>query len=148
MRVVVTQIYIEPGIRFPFSFEMQRHVTSALSKVVTPSATFRKRYGDDYQVIVRLSADTGIATPVVKGPAHYKKTKDVEYSLFLPYDVIIREHDGCRAAMSFLMTGVRQILVGLGLETAAFDQRSGSLIDEVCADPSMIEGTWPSAPTR
>src|ERR1700733_5134476 len=89
MNIWVSQIYVTPGVRFPFSWRMQVRLSDKLTSLVGPSPEFQARYGGGYEVGVNLSAKTGIDANVIAGPTVFKKTKSVEYTLFLPFDRIM-----------------------------------------------------------
>ena len=88
MNVFFSQIYIEPGVDFPFSYHFQRRLSEQVTSLVMPSARFLAKYGDDYKLIFNVSAKQVIQVNEIRGPTVFKKTKDVEYTAFLPFDVI------------------------------------------------------------
>jgi hypothetical protein len=143
MNVSIGQIYIKPGVKFPFSHLMQIRVSDELSALVEMSPEFQSRYGPDYSFIVNVSADTGIVDNLIKGPAVFKRTRDVEYTVFLPYDVIIMAGDGCREAMRFLMAGIRSALKRARLDTTRLDERENAIIESICSDATMLSEPWP-----
>jgi hypothetical protein len=72
----------------------------------------------------------------------FKKTKDVEYTLFLPYDAIVTAEDGCRTATTFLMNGIQEAFAGAHIEAAEFEARKASLVEHVCSDAAMLKQPW------
>lgn len=143
MKVYITQIYIKPGVNFPFSHLMQRRLSSEISSITDESVEFRSRYGPGYSIGVNVSADTGITENRVKGPQVFKKSKDVEYTVFLPYDVIMAASDGLMAALGFLMAGVRVALTKAGIDTGRFDDRNTAIMDSIYSDATMLSRPWP-----
>ena len=143
MIVYVSQIYGKPGVSFPFSHLMQGWMTDELSALAKHSTDFASKYGADFNLGVNLSADKNITDNQIKGPAIFKKTKDVEYTLFLPYDVIIQAEGGCRTALGYLLDGIRRIFVLAGVDPTMLDERRDSIITHICSDPTMLNEPWP-----
>ena len=93
MKVHFRQIYIEPGVTFPFSCDLQRRLAREVSALVEPSAKFLKKYGDDFELTFNVSAKSGIDANEIRGPSVFRRAKDVEYTIFLPFDLITRDSD-------------------------------------------------------
>jgi hypothetical protein len=144
MKVYVSQIYIKPGVSFPFSHLMQRWLSAELSSLANHSTDFAKKYGAEYELMIRLSADTQTTENEIRGPTVYKKTKDVEYSLFLPYDVIIKAKGGCRGALEYILNGICRIFKLTGIDPGMLNERRESIITHICSDPTMLDGPWPT----
>jgi hypothetical protein len=148
MKVYIAQIYIKPGVSFPFSCSMQVWVSEELSSLADFCDEFVRKYGTEFKLIVRVSADTQIADNVIKGPTVFKKTKDVEYTVFLPYDVIAQAPDGCRAALEFLFAGIRSVFLKAGISPEKLDEKKEAIIEHVCSDATMFDGPWPKNHVR
>ncbi|HEV3081480.1 MAG TPA: hypothetical protein VGY66_17000 [Gemmataceae bacterium] len=140
MKVNFGQIYIEPGVNFPFSHHFQRLLSEAMTSLVTPSPEFIRKYGADFELMFNISAKRNMQDNEIKGPTVFKKTKDVEYSVFLPFDVINRSSEVPRAALSFLFRGACSVFESLGIDTVKILEKQESLIEQVCSDPMMFEG--------
>ncbi len=146
MNVDIGQLYIEPGVNFPFSHHMQVLVSEQLSEIAKPTLGFSRRYGESFDLIIRLSARKGTEENVIMGPTVFKKAKDVEYSLFLPYDAIMRAPDSRRAAVVFMLDGIQAVLQKAGVEAEGLPARREAIIERLCSDPMMIRGSWPTTP--
>jgi hypothetical protein len=89
-----------------------------------------------------MSAKAEIDDLEIKGPGVYKKTKDVEYSIFLPYKIISKE-DGKQArykkALDYVLIGIVKVLQSLEIDTLALEKAIPSLVKEVFANPVMLE---------
>lgn len=143
MRISVRQIYIEPGVTFSFSHRMQIWLSRELSAIGKPSQAYVKEYDADFDLVINLSARTKALENEIRGPTVFKRTKDVEYTLFLPYDRIAREAGGCRVAMEFLLAGVQEILAKARIHARGFEARRSFLIEHICSDPAMLKKPWP-----
>lgn len=143
MKVWVSQIYIEVGVNFPFSHLWQIWLTEQLSAIAFPSAKFVAKYGEDFKLGVNLSARKELRDNEVRGPSVFKKYRNVEYTLFLPYDVIIRSTDGCRVAMEFILKGIQDIFAKANIDADGFEAKKASIIDHVCSDATMLKKPWP-----
>jgi hypothetical protein len=144
MKISIGQIYINPGVAFPFSHHMQGWLGEQLSSVSGDSEEFRRKYQADFRLIVRVSADTNSDENIIKGPTVFKRTKDVEYVIFLPFDIISRNSRGCSAAMELLMAGIGVIFEKVGLDTRELNDRKDSIIKHICSDPKMLKEPWPT----
>jgi hypothetical protein len=139
MKVWFGQIYIEPGVSFPFSHLFQRRLSAEVTALVEPSSTFLKKYGSDFELIFRISAKQGLKDNEIKGPTVFRKAKDVEYSIFLPFDVINRNADAPKRALSFLLKGVCKVFDMLEIDKTRLFNKQQSLIEGICSDPTMLE---------
>src|SRR5580704_1479285 len=100
MKVYFSQIYIKPGVSFPFSHHFQVHLSNVITDLVVPSPSFVEKYGDDFDIVFRISAKREIRDNEIKGPTVFNKEKDIEYTVFLPFDVIHRAPDVNRSALN------------------------------------------------
>ncbi len=139
MKVYFSQIYIKPGVNFPFSHQFQAHLSEAITGLVKLSAQFAYKYGDDFNVIFRISAKKEIRNNELKGPTVFDKEKDVEYTVFLPFDVIQRTSDVNRSALEFLLDGVALALTSLDIGVDKLSQERAHLIERVLSDPTMFK---------
>src|SRR5438128_660345 len=105
MKVHFGQIYIEPGVEFPFSHLFQRYLAKEVTALVVPSGKFIEKYGSDFELMFRISAKNGIQDNEIRGPTVFRKAKDVEYTVFLPFDIISGTHDVPHSALRFLLKG-------------------------------------------
>ena len=103
MKIYFGQIYIQAGVSFPFSFDFQRRLSEEVTPLLQPSSKFCKKYGDDFSLMFRISAKSDLEDNEIRGPTVFRKTRDVEYSIFLPFDVIVRHTDAPRSALRFLL---------------------------------------------
>jgi hypothetical protein len=139
MKVWFGQIYIEAGVAFPFSHHCQKRLSAEITGLVEPSAKYLKQYGTNFELMFRISAKKTIPNNEIKGPTVFKKTKDVEYTVFLPFDVIMRQADAPRHALKFLLKGVCDVFDRLEIDKAKLLDKQDSIIEGICADPAMLE---------
>jgi hypothetical protein len=147
MNISVGQIYVEAGVSLPFSHLMQIWLGQQLSTLVLLTPDFAKVHGTDFALVIRISARKGLKENDVKGPTVFKRTKDVEYTLFLPYDTIVKCSDGRRIATEFILDGVEAIVAMAKLDPGDLSARRVAIRDHLCTDPSMLKSQWPFAPT-
>jgi len=139
MKVHFGQIYIKPGVAFPFSHLFQRRLSDEITALVLPSAAFVQLYGDDWQLIFRISAKRNITDNEIRGPSVFKKAKDVEFTIFLPFDVIQRDASIAQSAIVFLLRGVCSVLGSLGFDTSNIDACQSGLAESISSDPTMFK---------
>jgi hypothetical protein len=143
MRVSIGQIYIVPGATFPFSHHMQLWLGEKLSSACNEPGEFQKRHGADFELMVRVSAKKGTSENEIKGPTVFRKTRDVEYTLFLPFDTIAGSAGGCFVAAEFLLDGLLSVFQRAGLGTSKLNEQKSSLVAHICSEPSMLSKPWP-----
>src|SRR5262245_13769688 len=142
MQVHFTQIYIEPGVSFPFSHHFQNRISEEVTSLVTPSADFLEKFGSDLNLVLNISAKKALRDNEVKGPTVFKKTKDVEYTIFLPFDLITRSQKAPECALRFMLKGACSILESLGIDTAEIVATQESLIAQICSEPLMFKNAF------
>lgn len=139
MQVHFGQIYIEPDVYFPFSHHFQHRISEAVTDAVEPSAKFLKKYGGDFDLTFNVSAKKALRDNEIRGPTVFRKTKDVEYTVFLPFRVIKRHPDVPQTALRFLLKGACAVLESLDIDTAKIVEQQESLIEDICSNPIMFE---------
>lgn len=139
MRACFGQVYIEPGVDFPFSHLFQQRLSREVTELVEPSAKFLKKCGSDFDVMFNVSAKQSLEDNEIKGPVVFRKYKNVEFTVFLPFDAIMRKADAPRVALEFLLKGVSQAFDKLEIDKTKFLERHDSIIAGICADPTMLE---------
>lgn len=143
MKVSFTQIYIEPGACFPFSLHFQRRISKAVSALVEPSVKFIDKFADDYELISYMSAKHGLHDNEIRGPGVFKKAKDVEYYVYLPFDAIMRHADSPRHALRYLLKGVCDVFDRLEIDKTRLLEKQDALIEGICSDPTMLaDPSW------
>ena len=67
MKIGVSQVYIEVGVNFTFSHLWQIWISEQLSSLTLPSAKFLAKYGDDFELIIRISAKKKLINNEIRG---------------------------------------------------------------------------------
>lgn len=146
MRVWFGQIYIEPGVNCPWSTLFQQYMSREISALVDPSKCFIDEYGDDYNLVFNVSAKQWISDNEIRGPKVFRRTKDVEFTLFVPFDRIVERADGPEVFMSFLIDGVVVVLETLSIDSSRVRDSRQSIIDIVCSNRAMLAApSWDPA---
>jgi len=141
MKLSVGQIYIEPGVTYPFSGKFQVFLGKEMTQLVEPSERFSKKYSDDFNVKFRLSAKAGLAAAEIRGPSTYRKTKDIEFSIFLPHTgeaISINDQEKCRQPLVIFFECVATILESLFLDPTRIRQQAAELTEKIISDPLMF----------
>ena len=139
MKVHFGQIYIEAGVNFPFNYLFQRHLSNEISALVTPSPMYLKKYGSEFELMFRISAKKSIQENEIRGPAIFRKAKDIEYTIFLPYDVIMCSPEVLKSALQYLFQGVVSVFNLIGIDTSKILEKQASLIEQICSDKTMVK---------
>lgn len=139
MRIYVSQIYIEVGVEYPFSHHFQRYLSEELTRWVTPSESFVNDYGEDYDVIFNVSAKAGITQPQIMGPTIFAKDKDVEFTIFLPFEKSeARGQKAYRRVLRQLVYQVVEVLRRLDMDVSRLSEEIDRIVDRIVGDPRMI----------
>jgi hypothetical protein len=113
-------------------------LSEEITALVTPSAKFTQKYGDDWNLIFRVSAKRIIDNEIC-GPTVFKKEKDVEFTIFLPFDTIQHEVSVSQSAIAFLLRGVCSVLGSLGIDTSAIQAQQSRITVNISSDPTMFK---------
>ncbi len=119
MDIVLSQFYIEAGANFPFTHVFQQKISREISKLVETTEEFTSKYGADFTIIIRISAKTLIDAIEFRGPTIFKRDKDVEYTMFLPYTPLANEvanSGSYEAPFHNILEGAAECPERLGLE--------------------------------
>lgn len=143
MRISISQIYVKPNINFPFSSRMQRWLSDEITSVVSTTNEFTNKFGEEFNLKIRISADDEIVDNKIMGPTIFKKDKDVEYTLFLPYRIISESSEGCRVALEFILSGIHVIFQKVGIDTEKLVVKFPNIVEVVCSDSTMLKKPWP-----
>jgi len=138
MKVWFGQIYVQPGVSFDFSQHFQLRLSEEITRLVTPSATFTRKYGSEWELIFRISAKTQINDNEIHGPSVFKADREIEYTIFLPFDPIARSGNVLRAALQFLLKGCCVVFRELDIDPALVEEKTESMIETIGADPKYL----------
>lgn len=138
MKVFFGQIYIEPGVSFPWSWKFQSYLSSAITETIGPSEYFTGKYGSDWSLGFRISAKRNLGSNEICGPTVFRKAKDVEFTIFLPYDQIPEGSSFAGPALDFLIEGTLEVFQRLEIDTALLQQKRDDIQAHVLQAPEMI----------
>lgn len=139
MRIHVCQIYVEPGVSFPFTHVFQKHIGDLLTNAAVPKEAFADRFSADYDLIFNLSAKKGLLSPEIKGPAVFKRHKTVEYTIFLPgFLNAVHGKESLAAVISQLLKAIIAILGDLGMYAIAVEDEAANIAQDIVNAPGMI----------
>jgi len=98
-----------------------------------------KKYGEDWDLMFRISARAAIGDTDIRGPSVFRKNRNVEYSIFLPFTTIRGAEDVLRTAIEYLFDAFLSVLTKLGFSTERIGARRLALVDSICSDPRMFD---------
>ncbi|MCA9195620.1 MAG: hypothetical protein KDB03_27800 [Planctomycetales bacterium] len=139
MNIYVAQIYPEAGVNYPFTHQFQQFMSKTLTDSVPKSEAFAEKYGGDFDLMFRMSAKSGIEQPEIKGPTVFKRDKDVEYTIFLPFRGSDYDSNVLRHAVTELLDGIVRVLSELGFDTTSVSQGSRQWVEHVIGDSRMTD---------
>ena len=138
MKLFYGQLYTQAGSSFPFSHVFQQFMGARTTELVKPSSTYINGHGEDYSLMFRISAKRELAINEIVGPTVYKKDRDVEYSIFLPYTPITQMNDPNRSALEYLFEAVYEVLEGYEIDTSKLRAEQKNMIEEIMSRPEMF----------
>jgi hypothetical protein len=139
---------MEAGANFPFTYIFQHYISDQIEALISPSDRFIELYGGGYEITFLLSAKKTTRDNQILGPTVYKKTKDVEYSIFLPYRVIKKNPDVLPTALRYLIKGICSVLESLEIDTTKIKKTQEAMIKHICSTPSMLDDEDEDEPIR
>ena len=152
MKIHVGQVYIENDTDYGFSTDFQRKISEELTSLVKPSLFFIQEYGEDFELMFNMSAKRWFKRrPFHKqhfekteiwGPTVFRKDKDVEYTIFLPFfDKENDSPDRLRLALTRLLDAISYVLDDfLQMDTHDLCANKERIISEILADSNMLDG--------
>lgn len=139
MNIYVSQIYPEAGVYYPFTHRFQQYVSKAITDRIGLSESFVQQYGQDFDLVFRMSAKSGIQETEIKGPTVFKRDKDVEYTIFLPHSGNDYNLNTLSVVISKLLSAIVNVLQDLGFDSSSVSHNSAELAKQITADSAMIE---------
>ncbi|MBP7370758.1 MAG: hypothetical protein KA902_04895 [Arenimonas sp.] len=140
MRVFVSQIYIQPGVNYPFSCDFQKWIGNEITERVEPSCVFLKKYSEDFEILFRMSAKAELNDIEIRGPTVYIKTKDIEFTIFLPYSKIsVGNMKSLEQPLILFFVGVSRALESLGIDSSKVRNDSLDLIEKIISNITMFK---------
>ncbi|MFN6301346.1 MAG: hypothetical protein ACK42H_04065 [Planctomycetota bacterium] len=89
-----------------------------------------------------MSAKEGLAKPEIKGPTVFKRDKDVEYTVFLPFDRSVdMDANTLSRALDLLLSSMIVILEELDMTTTDLSAELSAIIDRILGDAKMIDAS-------
>lgn len=139
MNVYVGQIYIEPGVKFPFSIAFQQRISAQLTELVDGWGKNTAHYSDDFDLIFRLSSKSDIEEVEIRGPTIFKRDKSVEYSIFIPFKLLgnskLRDYYNI---IICLIDSIRSVFFKLGIDDKNLQNKSLKIAGDIVNDPEMF----------
>jgi hypothetical protein len=147
VRIHYTQIYVQPGILFPFTHIWQKRMSEWATNATTPSEAFKQTYGEDWNLGFNVSAKQSIDHTEIRGPQRFKKDREVEFTMFLPYDVVQLQDEPLRAAVRLTVEATVEVLQRLQIDTDPMSSDATRFIEHLMACDGVVkEGRHPASP--
>jgi hypothetical protein len=117
----------------------QKYLSEEVTNRIVPSSTFLEKYGEDWDLIFRISAKQKIDNLQIRGPTKFKNDRDVEYTIFLPYDKIKNDLQILKSALEYLFNGVFSVFESLEVSIEKLQVAKDELIETIINDQSMYK---------
>ncbi len=142
MNIYVSQIYSEPGTSFPFSHLFQKWLGGELSRIAAPLEQWSKKYDEEFSLMLRLNAKKKISSVELRGPTVFKKSKDVEMTIFIPHDGYdYNDSDKCEAPLKLILDGIIVALDSLSINTVRIRSDSKILLKHAIQLDGLIRSS-------
>lgn len=139
MIVRFTQVYIEVGVSLPFSVKLQEYLGNIVSSIAQPSEVFLSKFDSSFNIRIYISAKRGIVSNEVCGPACAKRNKEIEYTIFLPFDQISKSEHFVKLSAGFIFDGICEVFDDLCIESRFLASKRAEAIDFICSSTEMIK---------
>lgn len=173
MKFSLSQVYVEPGVNLPFShrfsswmdFKLEQNFTpdqahlplpkelstatvDMRSRVDSPTRKtkyfFRGSTAESIRLIsINLSCQKAINGPLVLGPKVYKKTKEHEYTIFLPFEKVVGSEDPTYTSLSLLLESIAHIMCNYNYYIKNIESAKLEWIKEIKENEDMFKHQWP-----
>ena len=139
--VSMIQLYSEVGIRYKIPIPICRKIVIYLNELNISLPYYDKKLkGEDYSLIITLSASTKISETDIRGPSFYRKHKQVGFVFFIPYKTFEREQD----TMCYIVNNIEQGMIFIfnkyklpAEDTAILHQKCSELKEVLQSSPQL-----------
>ena len=139
MRIYVSQVYVQPGVRFPFSALFQKRIGEELTSRVTVTDRYLNSEFRDFSFIFNMSAKAELQKPEIKGPDKNKRDKRIEYSVFLPHSSELAGTSlGRQASLEALIESIAATVQAYGIDVSKLRADTSSIAEIIAADASLL----------
>ena len=138
MNIYVSQVYPAAGVMFPFSHVFQKYMSQRLSSMASISPVLSGKYGEAVNVVFNMSAKRDISEPQVVGPAFFRRTGDLEYTIFLPCGPLPHSKESLRRAVEALIQSIVSVFDAFSIDSSDITSHSNEMIRAVMANPDMF----------
>jgi hypothetical protein len=139
MKIVFSQIFVQVGVKFNFSYKLYKYLQEELCWLIAPSVKFIKLYKEDYEIIFNVSAKKELAINEIVGPRTSKKNKTIEFTIFLPYTPTMQEPEPNKSALGYLFQGIYEVLGKYEIDMSKLKAEQERMIDKIMSSPEMFE---------
>lgn len=118
-------------------------ISQELSRLVPPSESFQRKYGKDWRLYVHFGAHfgtpPGVEEPIVGKPATYRRTKEIELGIMLPWawykELGVKD---CPKVLEMFFYSLSAVLKRLDLDPSRMLEASRNFIEHVCSKREML----------
>ena len=136
MKIDFTQCFIEPGVTFPFSIRFRDAISDGMSEILKTADVghFRPKW-KGYDLTICISAKSKIRMAEVAGPGVYRRDRELEYTVFLPYEALPTFAD----AVGCLVDTVCGIIGSLGIDIGDIGRWRNEFVALASTDPAYSD---------
>lgn len=140
MKIYVSQFYTHVNENYPFSWKLQKTLSEKLTSCVLSCNRFAARFGSGFNMMFRINARSGIVEPELFGPTVFKRDRDVEYTIFLPFDPeLVLTKNVLSDVIVTMLEAICGILDDLGVSVSLTSSDIRQLATTLAEDPQMID---------
>lgn len=130
MKINFSQLYAEVGVSFSPPIEVLRVLNKKVNSLNKEIPFFKKKFNDeDFTLGIVISATRKNDVFEVKGPTYFKKSKTVDFVLFIPYQDNITMAEEVPYILSHVGEGLAQIFEKYKADGSGIRESIQSVID-------------------
>jgi hypothetical protein len=139
MKCYFSQVYIDPNARFYFSHKFQKTLGEIVNREILDWNGFALIFDSEFNLIINISAKSGIAYPEIVGPGVFRKNRTVEFTVFIPYAADCRNDRDCLFnVLEDLFRGLDIILRDMSIKFNDLNSARQVMFEMVLGDPDMM----------
>jgi hypothetical protein len=139
MKIFFGLLFLDPDAVYPLSVRWCEFMSERISALDLPSAAFEAKYASGYNLIFRVNAERGLREVKVHGPTHFRRQRDVEFTIVLPHaGEPIRNVAGCALALHLLFNGTARVLRELDVDPTNLEAAAPGIVAETLQQPRLF----------
>jgi predicted DNA-binding WGR domain protein len=134
-RIGLSSCYLEPGIYFKVSYEINRYISQKLDEEFADKIQMEERWSE-YELQLNVTTTQDKEAKTLRGPSILKKHQFVRWVLVLPYEQVTSADDLTTAYIDALFDVLVELFARYRIEEAPLRNLQATVKKEVIGNPS------------